>query len=134
MCQVTLLPALPLPSVGATAIGIAYNDEQDDPWSFRFALLHSNHFQESTWLPALPCLPLGVLKGWKNNFENLFSLILIRCKSFTFPLCAICISDMDIAQRVWENGGCERVMGRGEVRHSRGPNNYFFRFAQLVPF
>lgn len=115
MCQVswapsTLAPSFsPLPrgvllstvSLCCTAIGNAYNDEKDDPWSFRFALLHSNHFQESTWLPPPSPPPLACIaeRGWKNNFENLFSLILIRCKSFAFPLCAICVSDMDIAQR-----------------------------------
>lgn len=98
-------------SLCCTAIGNAYNDEQQDPWSFRFALLHSNHFQESTWLrsryppPFPPPLACRAERGWKNNFENLFSLILIRCKSFAFPLCAICVSDMDIAQQGWERGG-----------------------------
>lgn len=70
----TSLPSLPrgnllsTVSLCCTAIGNAYNDEQQDPWSFRFALLHSNHFQESTWLrsryPLLPPFPWRVqLKG-----------------------------------------------------------------------
>lgn len=79
--------------------------------------------------PLLPPLTYTAERGWKNNFENLFSLILIRCKSFAFPLCAICVSDMDIAQQGRRRREWEGIWGTGGVA-----NNYFFRFGQLVPF
>lgn len=71
--------------------------------------------------PPLQPSPLACTaeRGWKNNFENLFSLILIRCKSFAFPLCPICIS--------------ERAQGvGGEIRHRECGGWQIITFSDLA--
>lgn len=124
MCQVswapsTLLPlSLPSPAAAFSRLSRCAARQLAMPTMTSrttlgpFALLYYTRIifkSQLGYAPATPSFhpPLACTaeRGWKNNFENLFSLILIRCKSFAFPLCAICVSDMDIAQRGWKRGG-----------------------------
>lgn len=96
-----------------------------------FALLYYTRiiFKSQLGSPSIPPLGMYSWKGLEKQFWKFISLILIRCKSFAFPLCAICVSDMDIAQQGGRSREGEGVWGTGGVA-----NNYFFRFGQLVPF
>lgn len=133
-----LSPSLFL-SLSATAIGIAYNDEQARPFG-PFALLYYTRIIFKSQLgippppyPFSPCRVKGLEKQfWKFIFINFNSLQ----KFCVFPLFLrhFYISDTDIAQRVQRVAAEGGEGGEGGVRHSWGPNNYFFRFGQLVPF
>lgn len=133
MCQsrtplstpLSLSPPLPL---SATAIGNAYNDEQARPFG-PFALLYYTRiiFKSQLGLPPLSHRtpsPLAMLRGWKNNFENLFSLILIRCKSFAFPpffAPFLYIGHGHSSACIANSRGRRRRRGRGECGTVGGP-------------